>query len=112
MNRSPFKTLAACALGTLIGTGSASMGEVMLANWTDEDHFYYYLKHMPDFDQKRCEDQEPDIKGLGNDGRNHCVPTATTNVFSYIASHGFPHIDPGVVWNPESNYHYKTTPPV
>lgn len=106
MNRSPFRTLAACALGTLIGTGSASMGEVMLANWTDEDHFYYYLKHMPDFDQKRCEDQEPDIKGLPNDGKNYCVPTATTNVFSYIASHGFPHIDPGLVWNPESDYHY------
>ncbi|MCH2162802.1 MAG: hypothetical protein MK085_13130 [Phycisphaerales bacterium] len=107
MNHSTFKTLAACALGTLIGASSASMGEVMLSDWTDDEHFYYYLKNMPDFDQKRCEDQEPSIKGLGNDGRNHCVPTATTNVFSYIASHGFPHIDPGVVWNPESDYHYN-----
>ncbi|MEE2681781.1 MAG: dockerin type I domain-containing protein [Planctomycetota bacterium] len=107
MLHSPFRTLAACALGTLIGTGSASMGEVMLANWTDDENFYYYLKHMPDFDQKRCEDQEPSIKGLGNDGRNHCVPTATTNVFSYIASHGFPHIDPGVIWNPGSDFRYN-----
>jgi len=106
MNRSPIRTLAACALGTLIGTTTSTMADVQLSNWTDDDHFYYYINHMPDFDQKRCEDMEPSIEGLPNDGRNHCVPTATTNVFSYIASHGFPHIAPGVVYNPESNTHY------
>ncbi|MDG2199746.1 MAG: hypothetical protein P8K80_01005 [Phycisphaerales bacterium] len=107
MNRSPFRTLAACALGTLIGTATSSMADVMLADWTDDEHFYYYINHMPDFDQKRCEDMEPSVEGLPNDGRNHCAPTATANVLSYIASHGFPHIAPGVVYNPESNAHYN-----
>ena len=107
MNPSPIRTLAACALGTLIGTTTSTMADVQLSNWTDDEHFYYYINHMPDFDQKRCEDMEPSVEGLPNDGRNHCAPTATANVLSYIASHGFPHIAPGVVYNPESNAHYN-----
>ena len=48
---------------------------------------------------------EPSIEGLGNDGKNHCVPTATTNVLKYIAQHGFPHIDPGPAsWDFDSSY--------
>ena len=89
------QTLRACVLGSLLGTMTAANADVLLSDWTDEDHFYYYLGHMPDFDQERCDDMEPSIEGLGNDGRNHCVPTATTNVLKYIAQHGFPHIDPG-----------------
>lgn len=106
MKYMPFRTLAACAISTTLGTASASMGEVVMSSWTDSEHFYYYVNHMPDFDQVRCEDMEPSVEGLPEDGINYCVPTATTNVFSYIASHGFPHIDPGVVFNPESDYFY------
>ena len=88
-------TLQACLVGALLGSATASNADVLLSDWTDEDHFYYYLSHMPDFDQRRCDDMEPSIEGLENDGRNHCVPTATTNVLKYIAQHGFPHIEPG-----------------
>lgn len=97
--------LRACLLGTILGSATASNADVLLSDWTDQDHFYYYLNHMPDFDQKRCEDLEPSIEGLGNDGNNHCVPTATTNVLKYIAQHGFPHIDPGPAsWDFDSSY--------
>ena len=99
--------LKACLVGALLGSATASNADVLLSDWTDEDHFYYYLSHMPDFDQKRCDDMEPGIEGLENDGRNHCVPTATTNVLKYIAQHGFPHIDPGPTsW--QSGFSYNT----
>lgn len=99
--------LKACAIGTLLGATGAAHADVLLADWTDDEHFYYYINHMPDFDQKRCEDMEPSIEGLPGEGSMYCAPTATTNVLSYIASHGFPHIAPGVVANPESNSHYN-----
>ncbi|MCH2149354.1 MAG: hypothetical protein MK095_07960 [Phycisphaerales bacterium] len=89
------QTLRACVLGSVLGSMTAVNADVLLSDWTDEDHFYYYLSHMPDFDQRRCDDMEPSIEGLENDGLNHCVPSATTNVLKYIAQHGFPHIEPG-----------------
>ncbi|MDX2017740.1 MAG: hypothetical protein SFY95_08905 [Planctomycetota bacterium] len=36
---------------------------------------------VPDFDQKR--------NGLGNDGRNHCVPTSWTNWFAFFQNNGY-----------------------
>ena len=99
--------LKACVIGALLGAAGTAHADVLLADWTDDEHFYYYINHMPDFDQKRCEDQEPTIEGLPNDGRKHCAPTATCNVLAYISTHGFPHIDPGVAdW--EMDMHYNT----
>ena len=49
---------------------------------------------MPDFDQRR--------EGLANNGSNHCVPTAHSNMLAYIADHGYTPLFPGVShsWNP------------
>ncbi|MCH2162962.1 MAG: hypothetical protein MK085_13970, partial [Phycisphaerales bacterium] len=105
----PLGFIASIALGVVAGT-SVSNAEVVFSDWIDSDHFYYYINHMPDFDQKRCDDDEPERPGLPLNGKNHCGPTASANALAYIASHGFPHIAPGVVydWEAHSNYELST----
>ena len=42
---------------------------------------WVYRPGVPDFDQTRI--------GLGNDGKNHCVPTSWTNWFAFFQDNGY-----------------------
>jgi len=61
--------------------------DIIVAEWTDDEHFSYQVQYMPDLDQKRGE--------LADDGSVHCVPTSTMNMFAYAAEWGFEDLPPG-----------------
>ncbi len=61
-------------------------------------HWSYDRPDVPDFDQFRAEFLLPDsgaIEGLPADGGMYCVPTSAVNWMAYIATHGFPSMQPG-----------------
>ena len=85
--------LPASLLGGLLATATLS-AEMDRATWSDEDNYLLMMSHMPDFDQRRGGQN-----GLWTNqtvgGGTHCGPTSCANLLAYIATHGFPQVDPG-----------------
>ncbi len=77
---------------------------VQWATYNGPADYLYSLKAMPDFDQVRSQG-DPDFIGFPNNGTMFCVPTSGGNALAYIATHGFPEIDPGQQnWSLKSTY--------
>ena len=89
-----------------LGAASTLLGDVTTSYFNSGTDYGWRIEHMPDFDQQR--------DGLaaasdGQPGGSHCVPTACTNLFAYMASHGFPNIGPAFAdWENDENYEEVT----
>lgn len=59
----------------------AAAGVTALTSHSVAQTCWVYRPGVPDFDQKR--------DGLGNDGKNHCVPTSWTNWLAYYQNNGY-----------------------
>lgn len=71
-------TLAGCdRMLTLLAT----VGLTAIASPAIAQTCWVYRPGVPDFDQKR--------QGLGNDGKNYCVPTSWTNWLAYYQDNGY-----------------------
>jgi hypothetical protein len=57
-------------------------------------NFTYRICHVPDIDQRRAPGSSPLVIGLPNEGKMYCAPTAAMNWMAYIASHGYPQLQP------------------
>jgi hypothetical protein len=89
---------ATLAAATLCSTISA---DFVTRRYSSGSSYELEMSHMTDLDQRRT--------GLGADGgipgKNYCVPTATSNLFTYIAQHGYSYCDPGDHdWQSDSNH--------
>lgn len=75
--------------------------DIVVNNYIDDARFAYIAYDMPDFDQQRLGD-------LPNDGVCYCGPTSGTDLLAYVATHGYPDVDPGVPflfdWESQANY--------
>ena len=80
--------LSAALLGTTL-PASLGYADVDVAEWWNDDSYLLLISHMPDFDQRRG-----GTNGLPNGGNTHCGPTSCANLLAYIATHGFPAIQP------------------
>ena len=80
--------LSAALLATSASTSLATP-DVDFAEWWNDDSYLLLISHMPDFDQRRG-----GTNGLPNGGNTHCGPTSCANLLAYIATHGFPSVDP------------------
>jgi hypothetical protein len=95
--------LIGAALAGAMAFADCAAADVVVADWTDDEHFDYQIKYMPDLDQER--------NGLSSNGDSHCVPTATMNMLAYAAEWGIESMDPGpgvytgdVGYNTMTNY--------
>lgn len=59
--------------------------------------YTWRIPGVPDFDQQRG--AIFDVPGLPNFGNMYCFPTAATNWMNYIASRGYPNVEPGPGWH-------------
>ncbi len=76
---------------------SPLLADITHNEWSSADDFYFHVNYMPDLDQARLT--------LDGNGSLYCVPTATMNMFSYIAEWGWPTLDPGPgVWQGDVDY--------
>jgi len=73
--------------GAALWCSSSAMSDVVIADWDDDENFSYQIQYMPDLDQRRF--------GLPGDGSMFCVPTATMNLFAYVAEWGLDQFPPG-----------------
>lgn len=80
--------LASSILG-VVSLPSNSNADVDLAQWCSDDSYVLLMSHMPDFDQRRA-----GSNGLSAGGARHCGPTSCANLLAYIATHGFPSVEP------------------
>ncbi|MEO0632028.1 MAG: hypothetical protein AAFY46_15085, partial [Planctomycetota bacterium] len=85
----------AITLASVAGT-SAATADIRAASFSGFTQFVYEVGPVPDIDQRRS--------GLGENGRNFCVPTSFLNWSAYIAWHGNPGIAPGPDWYSPSVY--------
>jgi len=92
-------------VATSVGTRVAQADLVWAIFDPSTETYRYDIAHMPDLDQRR-EIVPPFIEGLPNAGSMYCAPTATMNIFMYLADHGFPEIDPPgqAFWQLQSLY--------
>ena len=104
MNRP--RTIASLLAGSsclsLITTASA---DIVANVYVDDDTYLYVAYDMPDFDQQRLGD-------LPGNGTCHCVATSSADVLAYVATHGYPEVEPGVPflfdWSSQFNYDVAT----
>lgn len=78
--------VVAGAAGLCVSVGNAG-ADVEYAFYVNSGIWGFDFSHMPDLDQVR--------DGLPGDGGMYCVPTASMNLFAYVANHGFPAVFPG-----------------
>jgi hypothetical protein len=86
--------LRCCVITLAIILAPGVRGDILIAQHAGEQQFANEVTHMPDFDQKRL-DVPGVVVGFPEAGGMYCVPTATVNLFAYIANHGFPEVAPG-----------------
>jgi hypothetical protein len=85
---------ATIAAATVASTLSA---DFTTRRWGSDTNYELRISHMTDFDQNRG--------GLPGGGANYCYPTATANLFAYIAQHGYAYCAPGNFdWQSNSNH--------
>lgn len=90
-------TTAALTVAAVASLQSAARADVTICYYISNSTFEYKITHMPDLDQRR----DP----LPNNGANHCVPTASMNLFAYASNHGYPMIEPGAAnWQSNGNF--------
>ena len=90
---------AATLLATIAATGTTAQADIAYADYIDEDTFAYIVQDMPDFDQRRST--------LPNTGQCYCGPASTIDLLGYVATHGYPDVDPGiplVSWHTSPSY--------
>lgn len=76
----PLLASVACLVGT--HCGQAAHADLWDAYYLNHLHYNYRVTFMTDLDQRRA--------GLPDNGDMYCVPTATMNLFTYAAQHGYP----------------------
>ncbi|MEE2971996.1 MAG: hypothetical protein VX672_02635 [Planctomycetota bacterium] len=97
--RNGLRAAALLAAATTVGLDTTARGDIVFANYTDEDTFAYIVQDMPDFDQIRSD--------LPGGGRCYCGPAATSDLLGYVATHGHHDVAPGipfVSWHTSSSY--------
>jgi hypothetical protein len=94
--------VATTLASTFISTASA---DFTTRHWGSDTNYELRISHMPDFDQRRI--GLPEGSG-GSPGGMYCAPTSGSNLFAYIASHGYS-IDPGVADWEDPDYHHFIT---
>jgi hypothetical protein len=67
--------------GGILGGYLAAAGVAAMTAAAAGQTCWVFRPGVPDFDQTRI--------GLGNDGRNHCVPTSWTNWFAFFQDNGY-----------------------
>ena len=101
-HRTPFLVVAALVSTATLVTANA---EIIFNTYNNAGDYQYAAYDMPDFDQRR-------LNALPNNGNCYCGPAATGNLLAYIATHGFPEVDPGVPflasWESDLNYNAAT----
>ncbi len=94
--------LAGSSCLSLVATASA---DIAVNAYIDDDAYLYVAYDMPDFDQQRLGD-------LPANGTCHCVPASSANLLAYVATHGYPEVEPGVPflfdWSTQFNYDAAT----
>jgi len=78
---------AVVALAGLCVSAQRADADVEYAYYVNSGIWGFDISHMSDLDQVRA--------GLPGNGGSHCVPTASMNLFAYVANHGFPEVFPG-----------------
>lgn len=78
---------AVFALAGLCVASQQAGADVEYAYYVNSGIWGFDLSHMSDLDQVR--------DGLPGNGGMYCVPTASMNMFAYVANHGFPEVFPG-----------------
>lgn len=78
---------AVVALAGLCVSAQRADADVEYAYYVNSGVWGFDISHMSDLDQVRA--------GLPGDGGMYCVPTASMNLFAYVANHGFPEVFPG-----------------
>jgi hypothetical protein len=69
--------------------------------WTSVADYELAISHLADFDQVRSAFP---VNSNGVPGGMYCIPTATANLFAYIAQHGYPGCAPGDLdWQSDAN---------
>ncbi|MBC04045.1 MAG: hypothetical protein CMJ34_12210 [Phycisphaerae bacterium] len=82
--------LRATAILAAFATTQIDAGaDIAFTNYVDRDTFAFIVQDMPDFDQIRTGD-------LPNDGVCYCGPASTSDLLGYVATHGYPDVDPGI----------------
>jgi hypothetical protein len=93
------------AATAVLAAASSLTADIVVNNYIDDARFAYIAYDMPDFDQQRLGD-------LPNDGVCYCGPTASADLLAYVATHGYPDVDPGVPflfdWESQANYDEAT----
>ena len=100
------RTTAHLLTGALaLSTTAPTLADIVTNTYLDDSRFVYVAYDMPDFDQQRLDD-------LPNHGVCHCVPTSSADLLAYVATHGYPEVDPGVPflfdWSNQFNYDSAT----
>lgn len=84
---------------TLCSTISA---DFVTRRYSSGSSYELVMSHMTDLDQQR---NGLGLSDSGTPGGNYCVPTATSNLFTYIAQHGYSSCAPGDYdWQSNSNH--------
>ena len=81
--------------------------EVTTAYYHSRSNYGYHIENMPDFDQQRnfLSDSESGVPG-----GMYCVPTACTNLLTYLSTHGEPRVGLRFAdWEAEEDYLLTTT---
>ena len=100
MPRTTTTALLSSALGMIL-TGS-TLGEVTTAYYYSGSNYGYQLGEMPDFDQRR---NTLPASSSGAPGGMYCVPTACSNLLTYMSTHGEPVVGPSFAdWEDEEDY--------
>ena len=90
---------------TLLSATTSTLADIVANTYLDDSTYLYVAYDMPDFDQQRLND-------LPNHGQCHCVPTASADLLAYVATHGYPEVEPGVPllfdWSAQFNYDQAT----
>ncbi len=91
------------SMSFIVTSLAASAGaDFVTSRWTSGTSYELDMSHMTDFDQRRAT--------LPGGGASHCVPTSVSNLFTYIAQHGYSYCAPGDHdWQSSANYSAAST---
>ncbi|MAT81367.1 MAG: hypothetical protein CMJ29_06940 [Phycisphaerae bacterium] len=105
---SPRILLTALGIATAVpGLLNIASGDVITSVYNSGSSYDFEIEGMPDFDQVRTGLATDDD---GEPGANFCLPTAHTNLTTYIGLHGFPSVGPDAAdWENEEDYELITT---
>jgi hypothetical protein len=96
-------TVAGPVAGLVAGTIASTLSaDFVTTRYTSGSSYHLQINDMPDLDQQR---DGLGASSSGTPGGMYCVPTATANLFAYIAQNGYAGVMPGNYnWTLASNY--------